>query len=56
MKENKNDKDLDKKLDEFLNSQEEECKDGECKLKSPSELVERINKKIVTEDGRQLLF
>lgn len=55
MNEDKKEKDLDNKLDEFLNS-EEECKDGECKLKSPTDLVERINKKIVTEDGRQLLF
>jgi hypothetical protein len=51
-------KDLEKNLDEFLNSQKQEmdCNDEGCIIKSDKSLVERINKKIITEDGRQLLF
>lgn len=53
MNEDKN-KDLENKLDSFLN--QEECNTEECKIRNPQELVEKINKKIVTEDGRQLLI
>lgn len=51
-------KDLEKNLDEFLNLQKQEmdCNDEGCIIKSDKSLVERINKKIITEDGRQLLF
>jgi len=45
---------LENNLDAFLN--DTECKENECKIKEPKELVERINKKIITEDGRQLLI
>jgi len=34
----------------------EECFDEECMIKTDKEIVERVNKKIITEDGRQLLF
>ena len=51
---------LDKNLDKFLNTENKEpnaeCKSGECIVKGDKSLVERINKKIITEDGRQLLF
>jgi hypothetical protein len=45
-------------LDEFLGTPNESlqnCPDGVCILKGDRSLVERINKKIITEDGRQLL-
>lgn len=48
-------KDLNKSLEDFLGKNpESECKD-ECLIKSDRSLIERINKKVVTEDGRQLL-
>jgi len=51
-------KDLEKNLDEFLAYQKDqmECNDEGCIIRSDKSLVERINKKIITEDGRQLLF
>jgi len=56
-KENKN---LDKALDGFLNTENTDpnldCSSGVCVIKGDKSLVERINKKIITEDGRQLLF
>lgn len=55
MNEDKKDKNLEKKLEEFLDTKEN-CNGDECVIKSPTDIVERINKKIVTEDGRQLLF
>lgn len=33
-----------------------DCSSGVCVIKGDKSLIERINKKIVTEDGRQLLF
>lgn len=33
-----------------------DCSSGVCVIKGDKSLVERINKKIITEDGRQLLF
>lgn len=36
--------------------QEMDCSSGTCVIKGDKSLVERINKKIITEDGRQLLF
>lgn len=62
MENNKNDKkkaeELNKNLDEYLNTQNQEmdCSSGVCVIKGDKSLVERINKKIITEDGRQLLF
>lgn len=56
----KDDKNLDKALDGFLNSEDKDsnldCSSGVCIIKGDKSLVERINKKIITEDGRQLLF
>jgi len=57
---NKKPQNLDKNLDKFLNTENQEsnvdCSSGECIIKGDKSLVERINKKIITEDGRQLLF
>jgi hypothetical protein len=56
----KNVKNLDKALDGFLNTENQDpnldCTSGVCVIKGDKSLVERINKKIITEDGRQLLF
>ena len=44
-------------LDEDKNQEQEmDCSSGTCVIKGDKSLVERINKKIITEDGRQLLF
>jgi hypothetical protein len=50
--------DLNKKLDNFLGKKQEEmeCNDETCMIKSDKSIIERVNKKIITEDGRQLLF
>ena len=50
--------DLEKNLDEFLTNENKnmDCNDEGCIIKTDKSLVERINKKIITEDGRQLLF
>jgi len=54
------DKALDKALEGFLNTENQDpnldCSSGVCVIKGDKSLVERINKKIITEDGRQLLF
>lgn len=51
---------LDKALEGFLNNENKDpnldCTSGVCVIKGDKSLVERINKKIITEDGRQLLF
>jgi hypothetical protein len=55
---------LDKALEGFLNTEKKEinkdpnmdCTSGVCVIKGDKSLIERINKKIITEDGRQLLF
>lgn len=49
----KDDKNLDNKLDAFLKGKD--CKDDECIIQDPDELVHREHKKIITNDGRQLL-
>lgn len=58
-KEIKNEK-LDKALEGFLNTENKDanldCTSGVCVIKGDKSLIERINKKIITEDGRQLLF
>ena len=60
MENKKETKDLDKGLDNFLNLEKQnndlDCSSGICVIKGDKSLVERINKKIVTQDGRQLLF
>ena len=48
-------KEQDKKLDKFL-GQEQDCQGDECLIKGSNEIVERVNKKYITDDGRQLLF
>lgn len=51
---------LDKALEGYLNNENQnpdlDCSSGVCVIKGDKSLVERINKKIITEDGRQLLF
>jgi hypothetical protein len=51
---------LDKALDGYLNTESQnpdlDCSSGVCVIKGDKSLIERINKKIITEDGRQLLF
>jgi len=53
-------KDLDKKLDDFLGEDKEnetiECKDDVCIIKNDKSIVEREHKKVITQDGRQLLM
>ena len=55
-KDNTNDKekDLTNKLDSVLKGNNV-CKDEECLIQNPEEIVKRENKKIITNDGRQLL-
>jgi len=46
-------------LDSMLENAENpnmDCSSGVCVIKGDKSIVERINKKIITEDGRQLLF
>jgi len=50
---------LNKSIDDFLNipeNQDMDCSSGVCIIKNDKSIVERINKKIITEDGRQLLI
>lgn len=66
MENSKNTKDTDKAkqlndaLDAMLQNETQDpnldCTSGVCVIKGDKSLVERINKKIITEDGRQLLF
>jgi hypothetical protein len=48
-------------LDEFLFQEEQtnvnklECKDDVCIIKNDKDLVEVVGKRIITQDGRQLL-
>ncbi len=52
-------KGLDDALNSFLNTENQDpnldCSSGVCVIKGDKSIVERINKKIITEDGRQLL-
>jgi hypothetical protein len=66
----KNEKNLNDAMDKFLNkkpsvpgvspelaeNQEMDCSSGVCIIKNDKSIVERMNKKIITEDGRQLLI
>lgn len=50
---------LNKAIDGYLGNTENtdlDCSSGVCVIKGDKSLVERINKKIITEDGRQLLY
>jgi len=51
-KDTNKEKDLGIKLDTVLNK---DCKGEECKIEDPDELVRIENKKIITNDGRELL-
>ena len=51
----KDPKDLEKQLEQFLQDGEVFCEDGECYIRTKDGIVEKINKKYITEDGRQLL-
>lgn len=58
---NKDKKDLEKSLDGFIgqdNNQDPnlDCSSGVCIIKGDKSLVERINKKIITDNGKQLLI
>ena len=49
--------DLETKLDEFLEEEEEkECVGEECLINDGKEIIERVNKVYKTTDGRQLLI
>jgi hypothetical protein len=47
-------KELIKKLDNF-NKNNNDCQSDECLINNPEEIVKREHKKIITNDGRQLL-
>jgi len=47
-------KNIKNKLDSFLNKPTP-CEGEECNINDPEEIVKRENKKIITNDGRQLL-
>ena len=51
------DKNLTDKLDDFLEDNEtnEECTDETCLIPKKDGLIERVNKKMITDDGRELL-
>jgi hypothetical protein len=59
-KDDKKNKSLDTALNGYLNTENADpnmdCTSGVCVIKGDKSLIERINKKIITEDGRQLLF
>lgn len=56
-KQNNNQENLNDKLDNFVNGEnQEDCTGEQCLIKSSKGLVERVNKKLVTEDGRELLL
>lgn len=51
---NNKEKALKDKLNNFLQNGQN-CEDEECLIKDNDELVQREHKKIITNDGRQLL-
>lgn len=51
----KKDDNLENKLDNFLKDNDRNCEGEDCQINDPEELVKRENKKIITNDGRQLL-
>jgi hypothetical protein len=50
----KKEQELENKLNKILNIKKD-CQEQECLIKDNTELVQREHKKIVTNDGRQLL-
>ena len=57
-KNNTESNDQGKKLDKFLGQEAntQECQGEECLIKNNGELIERIEKKYITPDGKQLLI
>lgn len=53
MKNTDKEKNLQSKLNKFLDKKN--CETEECLIKDNDELVQREHKKIITNDGRQLL-
>ena len=52
----KSEKEIKSKLDSFLSKNKKvDCHDEDCLINNPEEIVKRENKKIITNDGRQLL-
>ena len=52
-----NPEDLKKKLEDFIgSSKKEECQGEECYIKQPQDVIERVEKKYIKNDGRQLLI
>ena len=49
----KDDKNLVNKLNKVL--KDKNCSGNECNINDPEEIVQRESKKIITNDGRQLL-
>lgn len=49
---------LNQKLDKFLETikSEDTCQGNECNVKTSEGLIERVDKKYITNDGRQLLM
>lgn len=47
---------LDEKPKKTNESEEMDCSSGVCVIKNDKSIIERVNKKIITEDGRQLLI
>ena len=45
-----------KTISKELNQDNVDCSTGVCVIRTDNEVVERLNKKIITEDGRQLLI
>jgi len=52
------DKDLKKSLSTFIDpdKKKKECVGEECLIVNNDEIVERVEKKLITNDGRQLLI
>lgn len=56
MEDKNKEKELQDKLNKFLKTNNNKnCSDEECLIKDTDELVQREHKKIITNDGRQLL-
>lgn len=53
-KDKKNNEELEDNLNKFLQNKEN-CEGEQCEINDPDEIVKRENKKIITNDGRQLL-
>lgn len=47
---------MNKFLESQNNQEDVDCTSGVCVIKKDKSLLERINKKIILEDGRQLLY